>query len=324
MSTPSPAPLRDAELALAAAEAAYARGDVASARRALLKLTREIADPRLAARAHTDLAVVAVAAGDHEAARDRAMQALRADGGYGPAMEALGRLAQAYGDLAEAGEWFAKALSLEPGDESLAQAVAGVKDAQYERMVEQLQLLNDVLAGSPLAGRYWMFSGMLLGWAREGDLLRHDVVDVDFAYLADDERRLLDTIPLLRAAGFEPLYRFPGGDAPATEYSLLRGGAKFEFFRHEVVGDRFRYYSYGQTAHGPTANELLLPAQPREPVEFLGRTWLKVRDHEAELEALYGDWRTPDPDYDYMVSPAIVRRFPWDCSSFDWKSGAEE
>ena len=43
-----------------------------------------------------------------------------------------------------------------------------------------------------------------------------------------------------------------------------------------------------------------------------------MRDHEAELEALYGDWRTPDPGYDYMCSPAIVRRYPWDPSSFHW------
>jgi hypothetical protein len=192
----------------------------------------------------------------------------------------------------------------------------------YERMVEQLRLLNDVLAASPMAGRYWIFSGMLLGLAREGDLLRHDLVDVDFAFRAADEERLLAALPQLAAAGFTPLYRFPSADAHATEYSFERGGAKFEFFAFEVVDDRFRFYSYGNGRNGPQANELALPAQPLEPVEFLGRTWLKVRDHEAELEALYGDWRTPDPGYDYMCSPAIVRRYPWEDSSFGWNGEA--
>jgi tetratricopeptide (TPR) repeat protein len=264
---------------------------------------------------------------DLDAARESALQALRIDRAYAPAMDTLGRLAETQGDLAAAGEWFDRALALDPEDQSLLRARAGVKDTQYDRMVEQLRLLNDVLAGSPMAGRYWMFSGMLLGWAREGDLLRHDVVDVDFAYFARDEARLLEALPQLAAAGFEPLYRFPGAGAPATEYSFSRGGAKFEFFAFEVfrdrLGERFRYYSYGHTPGGSRANELELPAQSFEPVEFLGRTWLKVRDHEAELEALYGDWRTPDPAYDYMHSPAIARRYPWDNSSVHWNGEIE-
>ncbi len=43
---------------------------------------------------------------------------------------------------------------------------------------------------------------------------------------------------------------------------------------------------------------------------FLGREWLKLADHEAQLEELSGDWRTPDPDWDYRDDPSIVARLP--------------
>ena len=68
----------------------------------------------------------------------------------------------------------------------------------------------------------------------------------------------------------------------------------------------------------PAGNECVLPAQPLEEVRHVGRTWLKARDHDAELTANYGDWRTPEPGWDYMRGPAIVRRFPWDDSDHRW------
>src|SRR5688500_4973529 len=52
-----------------------------------------------------------------------------------------------------------------------------------------LRRLHDALEQTPLAGRYWLFGGMLLGWAREGRLLRHDYRDVDFGYEAADDDR---------------------------------------------------------------------------------------------------------------------------------------
>lgn len=151
--------------------------------------------------------------------------------------------------------------------------------------------------------------------------MAHDAHDADFAVLAEDMARVEACVPALRAAGFEPLYRFPGADAPATEYSFTRGGRKFEFFRMDRRDDRFRFHNYAQHGdRGPVMNVCEIPAQPREEISFLDRTWLKVRDHEAELTANYGDWRTPDPDWDYLDSPCIVATEPWDSSSFHWQA----
>ena len=192
--------------------------------------------------------------------------------------------------------------------------------AAVEAMAADLRLLNDVLATTPLSGRYWLFGGLVLAWAREGALMPHDVLDADFAVLAEDMPLLESVFPALIAAGFAPLHRFPGSTGPATEYSFSRGPRKFEFFRIDPAGDRFRFHNYAQHgARGPVMNVCELPAQPREQIVFLDRTWLKVVDHDAELTANYGNWRTPNPDWDYLDSPSIVATEPWDPSSFSWR-----
>ncbi len=59
--------------------------------------------------------------------------------------------------------------------------VAPLSDRLFRRhFVADLQLLNDTLAAHGLAQSYWLWGGVLLGWAREGAPLAHDR-DADFA-----------------------------------------------------------------------------------------------------------------------------------------------
>ena len=184
------------------------------------------------------------------------------------------------------------------------------------RAIRNLHVLHDVLEQSAMAGRTWAFGGLLLGWAREGDLLGHDCDDVDFAYHADDAHRFESIFGELDEAGFKLSLRYPGATGEATEYAFRRDGIKFDFFCLKPRADRFQYASYGTIAGRPIVNIVEIPAQPLEEFHFIGRTWLKVRDHAAELRALYGDWETPRPDWEYMDNPSIVERRPWDPSSF--------
>lgn len=186
-------------------------------------------------------------------------------------------------------------------------------------MAEDLRLLNDVLATTPLADRYWLFGGLVLGWARERALLGHDCVDADLALLDTDVDRLEAAFDALFAAGFEPLYCFPGARRTPTEYSFKRGERKFDFFLFELDGDRFRYRNYAlHGGRGPVMNVCEIPAQPLTEVAFLGRRWLKMVDSDVELTAQYGDWRTPDPDWDYLDGPATVSTHRWDPRGFAW------
>lgn len=188
-----------------------------------------------------------------------------------------------------------------------------------------LRRLNDVVAGTPLGGRYWIFSGVLLGWAREGRLLAHDFRDVDLAYDGADHDRFLAAVPAIVQAGFRPAFRYRSNDGTTTEHSFLRHGARFEFFRLTRQGDQYRYYVYGEDPDRDEGHvELVgaLPAQPLEPIQFLGRTWLKPLDHEKELQVMYGDWRTPDPSWSFLHDQAIVERHPWHDTDSHWDADA--
>lgn len=185
-----------------------------------------------------------------------------------------------------------------------------------------LQRLNDALARTPLADRYWLFGGVLLGWAREGRLLAHDFRDADFAYDAIDDDRFAAAVPELQRAGFERLFRFRSNDGEITEHTFRRSGAKFDFFRLNRRDSHYRYHVFASEPHREERFiELIgeIPAQPLEPVEFLGRTWLKPTDHEAELEAIYGDWRTPNPKWSFLNDHAIVERQTWKYPSYRWE-----
>ncbi len=194
-------------------------------------------------------------------------------------------------------------------------------------LADNLRLLHDALARTPIAGRFWLWGGLLLGAIREGDILLHDTEDADFAFLGEDVALLHAAFPALVGAGFRPLLRYPGATGPATEYTFAKDGQKFEFFRFELAGDRLMWCNYGVRGADPLQNVCAMPAQPLDELDFLGRPWLKTRDPDVELTTLYGDWRTPRPGFDYMEAPTIVERRPWDPSSYDrwgdvfWETG---
>lgn len=177
---------------------------------------------------------------------------------------------------------------------------------------EDMRLLNDVLAGSALDRRYWIWGGLLLGWARDGRVLAHDVGDADFAFSREDEELLVAAEPRLRAAGFRRWFSFRNCRGERTEHVFVRHGFRFEFFRmDEVDADTHEYYVYGPGAVEPVELVGHLPRQQLEPFEFLGRTWMKPHDHELLLRTCYGDWRTPDPMWSMFDDGSVVARRAW-------------
>ena len=150
----------------------------------------------------------------------------------------------------------------------------------------------------------------LLGWAREGRILPGDA-DADFAFSAADDERYARAVLALLDAGFRRWFCFRNNSGEITEETFVRRGAKFEFFRITDLGQQHQYYMYGRDDQGPVELVARLARQELEPFEFLGRTWQKSADHEAELEAIYGDWRTPDPTFSYLDEGTIVGRSRW-------------
>jgi len=181
-----------------------------------------------------------------------------------------------------------------------------------------LRRLHDTLSSTEFADRYWVRAGMLLGWAREGGLIAHDR-DADFALLAQDVPRLLAAVPALRMAGFHPIQQFHNNQGQLTEVTFRRGFAKYEFFVLEPHGDMFRYFVYGWPPDNLFEIEKQVPRQRFVTFEFLGRTWLRPEDTERELEFMYGDWRTPKRQWNYLHDGHnVVDRRPWTNPGTAW------
>lgn len=177
----------------------------------------------------------------------------------------------------------------------------------------EMRRLNDVLEATPMAGRYWVWGGLLLGWAREGRVLANDTADVDFAFRDSDFERMRQSIPTLEARGFRLIHAVRNTAGDLSVLVLERSGIHFDFLKLTRIGDRYRYF--GSFWSVQVVGEI--PAQPLEPFEMFGRTWLKSKDHDLELTALYGDWRTPRSDWQpERDNPSIVSR-EYDCVPVD-------
>lgn len=181
-----------------------------------------------------------------------------------------------------------------------------------------LRRLADVLQATPLADRYWVWGGLLLGWAREGAVLAHDAADADFALRVEDLDRLLASAAAIRAAGFRPFRAYHNNAGAITEVCFLRHGCRFEFFVLAPHGEDFAYCVYGARDGELYQLDCQIPAQPLEDFEFLGRRWLKSADHARELSVIYGPWQVPDPSWSYLDDKTVVRRARWTNAHCRW------
>lgn len=182
---------------------------------------------------------------------------------------------------------------------------AVVRRARRVILTRDLRRLHDVLAATPLTGRYAVTGGMLLGWARDGRLLLDDLRDVDFVFEAPDAPAFASAVPMLVRAGFEPKMRFRNNDGEPVFYRFKRHGACFEFFVVWNVDGRTRYYMFD-------GEELVCERlhQPNTPFDFLGRSWLKPADHERALSDNYKDWRGPASGWSYAQARTVIARHP--------------
>jgi len=179
--------------------------------------------------------------------------------------------------------------------------VPGVARLQRYVYIRDLQGLHDTLERTPLRGHYWIWGGLLIGWAREGAVLSFDTEDADFCVRAEDRPLFDAAVPALMRAGFRRHGRFVNNDGEVVMLSLRRHGARFEFYMMESHEGMLRYFVYGDTSSGEIEVECQIPDQDLTSFDFLGRTWLKHVDHDAELTAIYGDWRTPKADWSYLA-----------------------
>lgn len=202
--------------------------------------------------------------------------------------------------------------------------VPALRRKWLDQYTANLRDLNDAIAPTELQGHYWVWGGLLLGWAREGAILPHDCFDADFGVLDADFDRLVAAVPAILAAGFKCDRRFINSSGMVTELTFTRRGSRFEFFRMFPEAGRLRYFLYSLKLTEVAEIEAALPEQPLEPFSFLGKEWRKHADHALELRTTYGNWEVPDPNWSYIDGDDIEARrvSVFSHSDFDWRDPA--
>jgi phosphorylcholine metabolism protein LicD len=178
-----------------------------------------------------------------------------------------------------------------------------------QRRRRGLRRLHDVLAQTGFHNRYWMAMGMLLGCIRDGEPMPGDP-DADFGFLEKDLKRFRKAMGALQDKEFRLRPVSVNNDGTESKWAFRYQGVKYEFYLFRTVGSRLRWYYHARKPSIEVVNEI--DAHNLSEIDLYGRRWLKPEDHEVYLEALYGDWRTPDPQYCYWkdCQATIIRR-PW-------------
>ena len=186
-----------------------------------------------------------------------------------------------------------------------------------------LRQLEQALSGTPLEGRLWLMGGLAIGYARSGEALRNDLVDVDLGYDDADQGGLASTIDALRRHRFAPMHRLVSNAGVPTACRLRRDGVWIDLIRCFRREEREYWITYLTDRRDPRAPQEVevqteVTYQVKVPAEPLyGTRWLRVADLDRYLSEQYGDWDAPDDvfyrrDWDHVRdSPAVVRCEPW-------------
>lgn len=183
------------------------------------------------------------------------------------------------------------------------------------KFIANLQLLNDVLRfQAPLGQRYVLCGGVLLGYFREADVLLHDCADADFFLSWREEHLLLESVQALKDNGFVPTFKWRNNAGEVCEYTFVKDEQKFEFFIYRAVPKLLLDFWWNWTTFCFSPERQLerrVSGQYPQIIHFLDRPWLAPSNIRWYLFEQYGDWRTPNPEYDYVRSPCNVGSSPW-------------
>lgn len=196
-----------------------------------------------------------------------------------------------------------------------------IRKRDYGRLIEDMRLLNDILKKEGFDRKYWLFGSALLGYFRSGAPLENDY-DLDFAVYREDLPALEECLISLQKAGFQKRFKWVSSNGETEEYTLVKNGAKFEFFIFDKAKDSstVRWKGFVLRRRIQFTYEIEMPSL--KSVSIAGRDWLIPDDLETFLPKIYGpNWRSPDPNYDYAnpsCVPSNIRTEAW-TGSWRWQ-----
>ncbi len=173
-----------------------------------------------------------------------------------------------------------------------------------------LQLLNDVTdILDEYKVNYWLDFGTLLGVVRENRILPWDD-DIDISIFEEDEETMLNKVlPAIKKARYRTYTRRLKEDVGPLKkgnirsfkirnnrFFFLRGYVKLDIFVMYKHKDDLYWYEWGKPHSLP--QNLVSEFQM---IDFNGKKYRVPKDYDAYLTHHYGEWRTPNPDYNSSV-----------------------
>lgn len=142
---------------------------------------------------------------------------------------------------------------------------------------------------------FWLENGTLLGYYREGKFIENDT-DIDLG-LFDFKEGIVEEF---KKKGFE-LYKEYGDKKTGLQYSLIRNGYKLDLFFFKKKRDGYYQYVWGENKYS-----YKFPKFTLKKARFYGMEFNIPHDTEKHLEAQYGDWKEPKPEWDYINDPKNI------------------
>lgn len=202
------------------------------------------------------------------------------------------------------------------------------KENPFASGVAEALLWRTTAALAQAGFKAFPFAGTLLGLVREGKLLAADK-DIDLGVWMEDYDACgawLEAEGWIAVRNVPPYKAFRSFAHPATQLTLDLSGFQAMPEEHAVLG------GFELEGYPPQYQNLrTFPWFELEPRKSpAGDLWF-IKEPERVLAALYGDWRTPNPWWDGMVSDLcnneftlLVRCYAYDRLVARWMDGQLE
>jgi hypothetical protein len=175
--------------------------------------------------------------------------------------------------------------------------------ASFDTAEVRLALSDAARALQKAEQRFFLVSGTLLGYVREGKLLDHDK-DIDIGVIGWEHQ-----FDVLAALSKNSIFTFEAHHikGPDTLYIPIKHsqtGIGIDIFIYKQVGDK---YVTGVDFYFGFRQQFAFTPFQLKPINFLGVDMYIPENANQNLEENYGDWQTPDPSYiTHLESPSTV------------------
>lgn len=177
--------------------------------------------------------------------------------------------------------------------------------------VDNLYAAKEVL--DELGLTFWLEAGTLLLAYRDGAV---DETDTDISVYDIDT--VINNLDKFEDKGFSLIHQFDHPTGLATEISLRRNGIKLDIWTKEFRDGQGWWLSYKMNDENPYIPHHVDEKHFKklDKLSIWGFEWNIPSDTEKFLTAVYGDWKTPNPEWVWWRDPK--------CIDYDWEIKEED